>query len=325
MDIIKTKNGRFKLWINNEVLKSSLTYLPLDKLYLIYLFDKDLEAFKKCRINDCSKEIIYDITYEKPYLDTFFDNVELQFENEKFHFKITTKNAVDDDLRHDKFTRKALLESLVNFSFIDGQFDKEVHYYHGIKSKGYSNLSILYYPTLDETIECSLTKLLDYIKQLSYIAVMALNESYWDERYLKDESLFVNNLVLPLLRKMKFLSIQHNHGAKEFGKDIVFSKIDEFGFIDYYGIQVKAGNISGKVNSSIDELIGQINDSFLIPYKQIGIENNLYINAFYIIISGRFSENAREKLLHKMNPVFKGSVKFIDKDKILELIYKYWK
>lgn len=146
----------------------------------------------------------------------------------------------------------------------------------------------------------------------------------WDKDYLVNEKLFSLQVINPLLRKMHFNSIRFSHGRKEYGKDFTFSELDKFGQVKYYGIQVKVGNVSGQVNSPIDELIGQIEDAFSMPYFDLDSKNPLYISTLIIIISGYFTENAKEKIMNKINKGLHGSVYFIDQDKILELVEKYW-
>ena len=146
----------------------------------------------------------------------------------------------------------------------------------------------------------------------------------WNDEYLRNEQLFSIQVIQPLLRKMRFNSVRFNHGRKEYGKDFTFCELDKFGQVKYFGMQVKAGNVSGKVNSSIDELIGQIEDAFTIPYYDLDSRNPLYISTLIILISGHFTENAKEKIMYKVNKGLHGSVYFIDQEKVLELIEKYW-
>jgi hypothetical protein len=59
-----------------------------------------------------------------------------------------------------------------------------------------------------------------------------------------------NELVYPLLRRMGFLLVRYTHGKKEYGKDFTFSENTPFGTHRHYGLQAKAGNISGGVNAA---------------------------------------------------------------------------
>lgn len=162
------------------------------------------------------------------------------------------------------------------------------------------------------------------IKGLIVSSEISLGGISWKREYEKDEALFCLEILLPLLRRMGFLSVRYSHGQKEYGKDFTFSELTPFGDLRHYGLQAKAGKISGGVNSEIDELIGQIDDAFRMPYYELGSRDPRYISIFIIAISGRFTENAKEKIVHKIPNGLVGSVYFLDKDKIIELIERYW-
>jgi len=108
-------------------------------------------------------------------------------------------------------------------------------------------------------------------------AQISLGNIPWKKKYDKDEKAFCLEILEPLFRKMGFRSIVYNHGTKEFGKDFTFSEIDKFEQIRHYGVQVKIGNISGEVNSKLDEIIGQIEDAFKIPYFNLNPKSPIYI------------------------------------------------
>ncbi len=160
------------------------------------------------------------------------------------------------------------------------------------------------------------------LENLQKVVDLQINDFRWNLEYEKNEKLFSQNLLQPLFLKMGFDKVIYNHGNKEFGKDFILSKINEFGIEDFYGVQVKAGGISGKVNSQIDELIGQCNDTFTIPWKDIK-RNEYYVSKLIIVVSGNFSENAKEKIKYKMNDFIKPNIIFLDKDLIISLNRKY--
>jgi hypothetical protein len=114
-------------------------------------------------------------------------------------------------------------------------------------------------------------------------------------------------------------------GAREYGKDFTFSELTPFGHLRHYGLQAKAGDVSGEVNSAVDELIGQARDAFSMPYYELGSSDPRYISSFVVAISGRFTANAKEKIVYKLPKGLVGSVLFLDRESILELIDRYWK
>lgn len=162
------------------------------------------------------------------------------------------------------------------------------------------------------------------IKGLIVKSEISLSGISWKREYETDESLFCLEILLPLLRRMGFLSVRFSHGQKEYGKDFTFSELTPFGDLRHYGLQAKAGNIRGGVNSDIDEIIGQIEDAFQMPYYELGSRDPRYISVFVVAISGRFTENAKEKIINKMPKGVVGSVYFLDKEKVSELTERYW-
>ena len=163
------------------------------------------------------------------------------------------------------------------------------------------------------------------LKALLHAAEVALSGLAWKDEYTKDEDLFCRELLYPLLRRMGFLFVRYTHGKKEYGKDFTFSEGTPFGHHRHYGLQAKAGGVSGAVNAAVDELLGQIADAFAMPYYELGSKDPRFISTFIIAISGKFTENAREKIVEKMPKGLIGSVYFLDRDRITELVERYWK
>lgn len=111
------------------------------------------------------------------------------------------------------------------------------------------------------------------------------------------EEEFKNKRIIPLLRKMGFEEVRDNHGGDEFGKDILFSRYDEFGIKRYYAAQIKAGDINGRNTGDIDDIIGHTLRAFSIPFTDIITKKEIYIDEFYVIISGKFIGNAKKIIL----------------------------
>lgn len=163
------------------------------------------------------------------------------------------------------------------------------------------------------------------LKTLLHSAEVALSGLPWRDEFTTDEDAFCRELLHPLLRRMGFLFVRYTHGKKEYGKDFTFSEVTPFGNHRHYGLQAKAGDISGGVNAAIDELLGQLEDAFSMPYFEIGSKEQRFISTFVIAISGTFTENAREKIVEKMPKGCIGSVYFLDRERITELVERYWK
>lgn len=175
------------------------------------------------------------------------------------------------------------------------------------------------------TIGACFTEALNALKVINQITEIHLSGGIvWKKEYEQNEPQFCTEVLAPLLRKMGFIAVRYHHGSKEYGKDFTFSEMTKIRELTHYGLQAKAGNVRGNVNSEIDEIIGQIEDAFTMPYYPLGSEMPHYISTLIIAISGKFTANAKEKIAEKIRSRRLGSVYFFDKEKVLELIEIYW-
>lgn len=150
----------------------------------------------------------------------------------------------------------------------------------------------------------------------------------WKPEYEQkgNEALFCKEVLEHLLNRMGFDPVRYTHGVDEYGRDFIFASATGFGWLQYYGLQAKAGNMSGEANSELNKILGQIDDAFSMPYLGTTPEE-IYITAFIVAISGHFTRGAKQKIRYKMsqNKVGKvGSVHFLDQTDIRSLIRKYW-
>lgn len=110
-----------------------------------------------------------------------------------------------------------------------------------------------------------------------------------DEIYQKDERRFCEEVLTKLLEKMGFSVVRYIHGGDEYGRDFIFEEKTPFFRSRYYGLQAKAGNISGRAKSKIDLILSQIEDAFAMPYAKEPGRPNICIDTMIIAISGEFS------------------------------------
>ena len=206
---------------------------------------------------------------------------------------------------------------------IKDSIEGEVH--HLSVEDDYKEIEVKFKCENDFEFSNQLTKYVALLNEYIKNTERLLSGVLWRKEFEKDEKLFCTELLYPLLRKMKFIDVRFSHGTREYGKDFTFSEITKFGNLKHYALQAKAGNIRGNVNSDIDELIGQLDDAFSMPYFEVSVNENRIINTFIIAISGNFTENAKEKIAKKTPAVLRGSIYFLDREKILELIENYWK
>jgi hypothetical protein len=170
----------------------------------------------------------------------------------------------------------------------------------------------------------SIRKNAEAVKAIMASAEVALGGIQWKEEYDRDERAFCLEVLAPLLRRMGFLAIHYTQGAREYGKDFTFSELSPFGHLRHYGLQAKAGNVSGEVNSAIDELVGQADDAFRMPYYDIASTEPRFISTFVVAISGRFTANAKDKIVNKIPRGQHGSLLFLDRETVMELLNRYW-
>jgi len=175
------------------------------------------------------------------------------------------------------------------------------------------------------TLLASYNELIKAIYEIEQELYKRIESFTWKEDYHTDEPKFTKEVMIPLLKKMKYKNVRYNHGTDEYGRDVIFSEINKFNEEIFYGIQVKAGDVSGGANSQIDTLIAQLDDAFRMPFKLLGDENKRYLSFFIIAISGHYKKNAKAKILEKVPQAYKQHVFFWDKDSIEALTGTYWK
>ena len=103
---------------------------------------------------------------------------------------------------------------------------------------------------------------------------------------------FCKLYLTPFFKKIGFEQVIFNHGNKEFGKDFILVTKNLFGIKEYYGVQAKAGSLSGTATSNITEITNQINMGFNVPYKMVSGED-VYITKMIVAISGHYTDNAQ--------------------------------
>lgn len=144
------------------------------------------------------------------------------------------------------------------------------------------------------------------------------NLTLWE---FKDEEDFTKNFLIPFFRKLWYKDIKNTHWKKEYGKDILMRKMDEFWNRRYIWVQAKIWNISWKVNWSIDELIWQISDGFWMKVPSLDAKDKVSISEFIIATNWLYTENATEKIIEKITEASqRNNITFLDKEKIESLL-----
>lgn len=174
-----------------------------------------------------------------------------------------------------------------------------------------------------EEFEDAISHAEQIVNEIEGSAELILNNKIYKIDDTKDEKDFTLRVVIPILRKLGFINVKYTHGIREYGKDIVFSRITEFDELEHWVAQVKHGDISGGANSEIDSIVGQADDSFKMPYYDLYTKSQVRPSKLCIIISGKFTENAIHKICEKIESnAEKNNMIFIDGEKIENLIEK---
>ncbi len=151
-------------------------------------------------------------------------------------------------------------------------------------------------------------------------AEMRLGSGLWAPKDAENEREFTLRIVLPILRKLGFQNVKYNHGKREYGRDVIFARMNEFHEIEHLAAQVKFGDISGRAGGEIDGILGQIDDAFKMPFYDLYTKQKQRISKLAIIISGKFTENAIEKICEKIeNHAVRNNMTFIDGEKLKTL------
>lgn len=177
-----------------------------------------------------------------------------------------------------------------------------------------------------ETLGLLIQQAEQIIKEIEGAAELTLGSPFKEVCDAENEADFTISILVPLLRKMGFSDVRYNHGKKEYGKDIIFSRRTEFDDYEYWGVQVKFGDVPGGVNSGIDTLVGQAEDAFKMPFYDVYTRSRQRISKLLIAISGKFTENAVEKICEKIEShPLKNNIVFVDGEKIKTLAEKFRK
>jgi hypothetical protein len=162
------------------------------------------------------------------------------------------------------------------------------------------------------------------VAEIEGAAEMRLGASLWTPRESTDERGFTVGTALPILRKLGFKNVRFSHGKREFGRDVVFTRITEFHDLEFWGAQVKFGDVKGGANAEINELLGQIDDAFKMPFYDLYTKRKQHISRLAIIISGKFTDNAIEKICQKIESnAARNNVLFVDGDKLRTLAEQF--
>jgi hypothetical protein len=134
-----------------------------------------------------------------------------------------------------------------------------------------------------------------------------------------------SRVVEPLLRKMGFRNVQVNAGPQELGKDLVATKIDDFGELVLYSIQLKKFKPSAKVgtNSSFGRLLDQLRQAIQEPVTDLATKTQRRCDACIFITPYPIPPRVREAFQEQLKePVF-NILKIVDGGQLVDLIQQH--
>jgi hypothetical protein len=129
-------------------------------------------------------------------------------------------------------------------------------------------------------------------------------------------------IVEPLLRALGFENVKDNSGPDEKGKDLVATKVSEFGRIKLYGIQIKKKKLTGNVNSktSLGNLFVQLHqarkEEVIDPFTNIKRIPDVCI----FITPYPIAPNVWEKFLNLYKDIDSNNIEIIDGSRLFDLI-----
>jgi hypothetical protein len=132
-----------------------------------------------------------------------------------------------------------------------------------------------------------------------------------------DEKQFTTCFLVPLLRRLGYSTVTLYHGAREFGKDLVFAEIDRFGQVTFHGLQAKYVPSIGLADSN--ELVADCKQAFNNPFTHPTTGSLERICVFVVANAGSISDSSRTNFFNAVSTPHGGHVRLIDGTTLLEL------
>ena len=113
-------------------------------------------------------------------------------------------------------------------------------------------------------------------------------------------------------------NVRYTHRKLEFGKDIIYSKENEYGIQIYTGVQVKKTKIT---TSDIDTISRQITEAFGEPFTNLSDDKKKDLDRVVVLSSNEILEEAKDSLWASLRGArLDKLVNFIDGNQLVELL-----
>lgn len=129
------------------------------------------------------------------------------------------------------------------------------------------------------------------------------------------------DVIMPLLRKMSYLGVTEDHGALEFGKDIVAYKVNEFDSVENLAVVAKASRIIGEEAKEVGR---QIRQAWKDKFRVGGDNTERSATRILVITNKAIPKEGREKIISEIEDEMERGTDFIDCDRLWDLWCKHF-
>jgi len=138
------------------------------------------------------------------------------------------------------------------------------------------------------------------------------------QRFPNEES-FRENFLIPMLHRLGFSVVVNNHGSREFGRDIIFGEIDNFGHFCIYGLQAKFEDSIG-LGKKVEDLLHDVSQAFNNPFTHPHNGEQHRISRFYVVNGGSISDQAKDHFFNGIhNPTERVNTRLLDGKALIAL------
>jgi len=325
----------YQISIDNEIIPKIEGLQTFDSFAKIHLYEEFNFKYLLNKLGNCKINSL--VSYEKKAIPFMIgDDSGNYYEWEKLFFSSQSISIIDenkkssiyfiftlDDIDLSRWSYEHPPISVLSQLSLINHENIDIHI--NVLNQEYSSLEIYLKDEHITTLSSSYNELKKAIYEVEQELYKRLETFKWKEEYHTKEPKFTKEVMIPLLKKMKYKNVRYNHGVDEHGKDVIFSEINKFGEEIFYAVQIKAGDISGGSNSDINTLVNQAKRAFTMPFKLLGEKHERHLSFFIIAISGHFTRIAKDVIVQQIERPYKQNVFFWDKDSIEDLIDSYWK
>jgi len=145
------------------------------------------------------------------------------------------------------------------------------------------------------------------------------------DAYLKrlSEDDFRDTVVRPLFHRLGFGDGRDLCGPTEYGKDAIFSEVDNLRYTNIIAVQTKKGNLNLSRNTSqnVIEAITQLKTSLHTSIPEIRTKRRVFPTKVILCASGKINDAAKRQILEQTSD---PRISFLDADEIVQLVDEHY-